>query len=49
MSCDDALKVFGSYMSQYEKDEIKLFDTIYYLSFSKRKQTGQTTSHSIEH
>jgi hypothetical protein len=26
MSCDDALKVFGSYMSQYEKDEIKLFE-----------------------
>lgn len=48
MSCEDALKLYGGYLSEYEKDEIKQFDTIFYMSFNKRKSTTGPTSYSVE-
>lgn len=37
MSKEDVLKIYGSHLNPYEKDEIQNFEMVYYLSFSKRR------------
>lgn len=46
MSGEDALKLYGSYLSPYEKQELKAFEMVYYMSFNKKKSTGHNTSYS---
>ena len=42
MSSEDALKIYGRSLSQYEREEIASFETIYYLNLTaKRKGVGQ--------
>ena len=49
MSGDDVLKYYGNLLSVYEREEVKQYETIYYLSFNRRKPTANTTSYSMEH
>ena len=42
MSSEDALRIYGKSLSQYERDEIASFDVIYYLNLNaKHKGIGQ--------
>ena len=42
MSSEDALRIYGRNLSQYERDEIASFDVIYYLNLNaKHKGIGQ--------
>lgn len=42
MSSEDALRIYGKNLSQYERDEIASFDVIYYLNLNaKHKGVGQ--------
>lgn len=41
MSSEDALRIYGKSLSQYERDEIASFDVIYYLNLNaKHKGIG---------